>query len=138
MKYKRYFFSWILKLSNKTMKKTVKNNNENVLSDRCFYRGFNVENKMGSIDTWKVKVKWNFVVGELDEIKECIDCWLDMKTFYPLSELSKSKYKTLLYKKVVIINDSPNVDCWYFLKDNTIYKGTLNELKDIVDHTNVR
>lgn len=138
MKYKRYFFSWIRSLSNRTIKNTGKDNNENTFSVRCFYRGFHIENKSGCIDSWKVKVKWNFVVGELEDIKECIDLWVDNKVFCPLSELSKNKYKTLLYKKVVIINDTPDIDYWYFFKNDTIYKGALNELKDIVDRSSSR
>lgn len=61
-----------------------------------------------------------------------------MKKFLPLTAFEQKKYdaikrETTIYKGLLLMNDNPTVDYWYFLNSNKLYKGSSNQLKSLID-----
>lgn len=143
MKKKGFFFGWFRNGGSRSIKEILDDDKKVRFTSRCFHRGFYIENKTGDTDNWKAKVNGNFVTGELKEIKKCVDWWLDMKKFLPLAAFEQKKYnaikrETTIYKGLILINDNPTVDDWYFLHSNKLYKGSSNALKGLIDRAYVK
>lgn len=138
MKKKGSFFGWLRSNSTRTIAEIADDEDNPKYTKRCFHRGFYVENKTGDHDNWKAQVNGNFITGELETIKECIDWWVDMKKFLPLKVFKSHKpesrnIQTVSYRGFNLINDKPEYDNWYMLHKEKLYKGSLEKLKEMID-----